>query len=173
VIFGETLFRIADRADEAPFNVSEALHTIDDPSRLRIHEEAIDRKITPPDVILGGCEGNPGWVASITVVRFRPEGGDFVRHTALDDEADAETLTDGDSAGKDPSDLLRPGRCDDIIVLRLLTADGIPDAAAHPEGLMTGFPQSADNFGGRISWHVHQISLLTAAISGEDSAAPR
>jgi hypothetical protein len=52
VILGETLFRIADRADETPFNVAEALHAIDDPFRLRIHEEAIDRKIPPPDVLL-------------------------------------------------------------------------------------------------------------------------
>jgi hypothetical protein len=58
VILGETLFRIADRADEAPFNVAEALHAIDDPFRLRIHEEAVDRKIPPPDVLLRRREGN-------------------------------------------------------------------------------------------------------------------
>lgn len=180
VILGKALLRIADCADDPLFNVAETTHMIDDSARLRIHEETVDRKIPPPDVLLRSRKGDPGRTAAVIVVRFHPKGGHLVRRPPLDDEAYAKALADGDRPGKEPPDLFRPGRCDNIVVRRRLAAKEIPDAAAHPEGLMTGLPQSADNFSGRISWHVqtsgHNVRFfsgigrnirLTAAISGE------
>ena len=132
---------------------------IDDPARFRIHQQAVDREIPPPDVLLRRRKGDPGGSASVIVVRLRPEGGHLVRRPPFDDKADAKALADRDRPGKEPAYLLRPGRCGNIVVRRRLAAKEIPDAAAHPEGLMAGLPQPADNLSGRISWHVQIFHL--------------
>ena len=117
MILGETLVRIADRPDEAAFDVATALHVIDDPARLRIHEKAVDRKVPAADILLGGGEDDLGGVASVVITGFHPEGGHLVRASPLDDENDAETGADGNRPGKKGLDLFRTGRGDDVEIL--------------------------------------------------------
>ena len=174
VILGETLLRIADRADEAPFDVATAVHVIDDPARLRIHEKTVDRKVPAPDILLGRREGNLRRVTSVIVIGFHPEGGHLVRVSPLDDENDAETGADGNRPGKKRLDLFRPGRGDDVEILRRHAADQITDAAAHQKGLMAGPSQAADDGGSLIQRHAHLPGLFPAAtLCGGCSAAPR
>ncbi len=173
MILGETLIRVADRPDEAAFDIATAVDVIDDPARLRIHEQTVDRKVPATDILLGGGEDDSRGVASVFITGFHPEGGHLVRASPLDDENDAETGADGNRPGKKRPDLFRPGRGDDVEILRRHAADEIADAAAHQKGLVAGLPQAADDGGGIIQRHAHLPELFPAAtLCGGQCGAP-
>ena len=101
VILGESLLRIADRPDKTPLDVAAPLHMIDDPARLRIHEEAVHGEIAPADILLGRRKGDPGGAASVIVIRLRPVGRHFVAALPLADDDDAEAGAHGDRPGEE------------------------------------------------------------------------
>jgi hypothetical protein len=174
VIFSEALLRIADRPDEMPLDVAAALHMIDDPARLRIHEEAVHGEVAPADILLGCRKSDPGGAASVIIIRFGPEGRHFVMAIPHADDDNAEACAHGDRPGEEGLNLLRPGRGDDVEIRGRYSTDEIADAPSHPEGLMTGLLQAADNSSSVISRHARLLKLFPIAlVSGGGNAAPR
>ena len=153
MILGETLIRIADRPDEAPFDVSTAVDVIDDPARLRIHEETVDRKIPAADILLGGGEDNPGWVASVVVAGFHPEGGHLVRASPLDDETTPKRAPTGTVRAK--SARTSSGRAE-VTISKSFGVTPRMRSRTQPPTRKASWPalsQSADDGGGIIQRH--------------------
>ncbi len=148
------LLGVADRPDETPFDVSAPLDIIDDPARLRIHEEAVHGEVTAADILLGGRKGDPRWAASVVVTGFHPESSHLVRMSPFDDEDDTEAGADGNRPCKKSPDLLRPCRGDDVEILRRHASNDIADTAADEKGLMARRTQSSDNGYSIIQRHV-------------------
>ncbi len=146
-----------------PLDVAAALHIVDDPARLRIHEEPVDRKVAPADILLGGRKGDPRRMASVVVTRLGPKGGDFIRPAVLDDDHDPEAGADGSRPREQGLHLFRPGRRDDVEILRDDTAHEVADTAAHPKGLVARPAQAADYGGGIIHRRARFPGLFPAA----------
>ena len=153
MIFGKSLLRIADSPDPPSFNICNTAHIIDDLPRFWIHEETVDGKVPAVNILSCRGKGNLGGMAAILVFRLFPVGGDLMGMVTIADEDHAETDTHGIGPGKKGPNHVRAGGGHDIVILRGLTPEEIPNTAADEKRLMAGETEVPHNAERSLTHH--------------------
>ena len=126
--------RVADRADEPALEVLEAVDVIDDREVGDAVEQAVDREVAPPGVLLGRAEGVVALDQQVDVVReagLLAEGRDLDHLAAAEqDVGEAEAPADEAAVAEQVLDLLRVGRGRDVEILHRAVQQQVAHAAA-------------------------------------------
>ena len=147
--------RVSDRAHDAPTDVLQALHVVDDLAPMHVVEEAIDGEVAPLSVLGGraedvvvGDEQVIAFVASVAAsVGALAEGGHLDDLAPpKEDVREPEATTDHFGVAEQRSDVLRASRRGDVEVFGRDAQQEVPDAPPHEVGLMVVAPQASQHF---------------------------
>ena len=143
-VFGKTLLRVPDTAEDACLQICFATDMVDDPFFYGIVEKAVDCEVTPLGIAFGCCEGNRLWMSAVLVSAVRAEGGYLKFEVVLKHDNHAECGPHRHCAGEEALHLLGLGTGGDVNVVSFLAEKHIANAATGEERLVPGRSQALD-----------------------------
>ena len=143
-VFGKTLLRVPDAAEDACLQVRLATDIVDDLFFYRIVEKAVDREVAPLGIAFGCCEGNRLWMSAVLVSAVRAEGGYLKFEVILKHDNHAECCPHRYCAGEEALHLLGLGTGGDVDVVSFLAEKHVSHAATGEERLVPGRSQALD-----------------------------